>query len=114
MVKTVSTAKPATSQSKSTTVEHTNYGEQLGSAVMKYFGLGSLPCSETLKKLQAIEEYAKIGSKSNGDTMLNIKRMQNKLGLGGFEQPIDKIYNYVRMKLNKIELDKQIAALERR
>lgn len=63
-------------------------------------------------KLRDIYEFAR--GTSHGETLQNISNIETKLGLGGGEKRVDRVWNWVRLNKYIKDLEARKGAMEKR
>lgn len=78
-----------------------------------YFGLDLNKASNSQReKMLQINRYVSDGDATIGDRMMKIRQIERKLGMGGMDSRIDKIYRYIRLSENIRDLEARRKALE--
>lgn len=67
-----------------------------------------------LEKIDFINGWLKEKSESIGDRLMELRRIENKLGMSGTDSRVDKIYRYMRLSSNMQEMEKRMKAMEQR
>jgi hypothetical protein len=74
--------------------------------------MGRLDDGET-KQLKAITDWMKKDTESLGDGLNKLSILERKLGLGGHDKMLDKVYRWIKLSNHINEIDKVRSSLEK-
>lgn len=83
--------------------------------MFRYFNLDlGKASSSKLEKVDYINGWLKESNESVGDRLMELRKIENKIGMSGMDSRIDKVWQYMRLSKNMKEMEKKMKAMEQR
>lgn len=83
--------------------------------MFRYFNIDLGKASQSkIEKVDYINGWLKESNESVGDRLMELRKIENKLGMSGMDSRIDKIWQYMRLSKNMKEMEKKMKAMEQR
>lgn len=67
-----------------------------------------------LEKIDFINGWLKQTQESVGDRLMELRRIESKLGMSGMDSRIDRVWQYMRLSSNMKEMEKRMKSMEQR